>query len=235
MNKNILSAAFLLGGLFIGLSVSLAVIAPRQAAAPKYNNTLQQSIYTPTMQPLLWEKNAPHRAEWSRHLFREIEKNIDALDKASDMDYFCPKYDSLDKQQKINVWAQLFAAMALYESNFQPTARYVEPTRDIDPVTNGPVISEGLLQLGYSDKLYHGCNFNWAADQRYSETDSRRTILDPYNNLSCGVIIMTHQIQKYGSIVISHGAYWAVLKIGHRNIKLEEIKKIINNYDMCVK
>ena len=171
------------------------------------------------------------------HLFREIEKNIDILDKASDMDYFCPNYDSLEKYQKINVWAQLFAAMSYYESAFQPTARFVEPTRDIDPVTNGPIISEGLLQLGYSDKLYHGCNFNWVADQRYSETDSRRTILDPYNNLSCGVIIMTHQIQKYGSIVISHGAYWAVLKIGHRNIKLEEIKKIIkwNSYTVFQK
>jgi hypothetical protein len=44
---------------------------------------------------------------------------------------------------------------------------------------------------------------------------------------------MSQQIEKYGSIVISRGAYWAVLKIGHPHIKIEQIKKIISNYRMC--
>jgi hypothetical protein len=232
MKNYILNAAFFFGGFLIGLSIGLTLHGEKTEPT-KYTNTLQQSTYTPTMQPLLWEKNAPHRKEWSKHLFREVEKNIDILDKASDMDYFCPSYSKLEKQQRINVWAQLFVAMSYYESAFKPTARYVEPTRDIDPVTGGPVISEGLLQLGYSDKLYHGCQFNWERDQKYSDEDPRKTILDPYTNLSCGVMIMTQQIQKYGSIAINNGAYWAVIKIGHRNQKTKEIKEIIINYDMC--
>jgi hypothetical protein len=76
---------------FIGISISLALHAPRQEEAPKYNNTLQQTIYSPTMQPLLWEKNAPQRVQWSKHLFREIEKILIFWIKPETKEFFNPK------------------------------------------------------------------------------------------------------------------------------------------------
>lgn len=235
--KNIyLISALFFGSFFISLSIGAALRSGvENEKETKYNNTLQQSINPPpTMLPLLWEKGSPTRVEWSRHLFREIEKSFDTLDKASDMDYFCPNYSKLEHQQKINIWAQLFATMAYYESAFIPTARFVEPTRELDPVTKKPIVSEGLLQLGYSDSLYHGCNFNWEYDQQFSDEDPRKTILNPYKNLSCGVLIMADQIKKYGSISISRGAYWAVIKYDHRNEKIKQIKQTMINYSMCI-
>jgi hypothetical protein len=123
--------------------------------------------------------------------------------------------------------------MAFYESSFNPAARFVEPMRELDPVTKMPIVSEGLLQLGYSDNLYHGCHFDWAKDSSLDTADPKKTILDPYTNLQCGIIIMSQQIEKYGSIVINRGAYWAVIKKGHPNIKVEQIKKIVTNLEIC--
>lgn len=232
MNKYILIAAIFVGGLMVGFSASTT---NKKANIPTYSNTLQESISPPQMLPLIWESKVPEGKKWSEHLYSEIETNFDVLDKASDMQFFCPNYANLAIYQKINIWAQLFAAMSYYESSFNPTSRYLEPTAELDPVTKTAIISEGLLQLGYSDVLFHRCKFNWERDSKLASGDPNKTILNPYTNLSCGVKIMCDQINKYGAIIIDRGAYWAVIKLNHRNQKLDQIKKIISGYEMCNK
>jgi hypothetical protein len=235
MNKITYILAFANGFLFgFATAILFNVFGPEQEnmSTPKYSNTLQQTISPPEMLPLAWEKD-PSRKKWSQYLFTEIEKNIDILDKAKDIEYFCPNYALLKSYEKINVWGQLIAGMAYYESSFDPTARYLEPMSEYDPVTGNAIVSEGLLQLGYSDALYHGCNFNWNIDSQLEPGDPRKTILDPYRNLNCGIIILSKQIQKHGNIMINKGAYWAVIKTGHRNNKSQQIRKLISNYSMC--
>lgn len=231
MNKYNLFLFTFLGAILVSLSFVLLI--DKSSKVAMYNNTLQHDINPPRMQPLLWESKIPESRFWSQHLFSEIQENFDILDKASDMDYFCPNYALLQKSEKINVWGQLIASMAYFESGFKLSARYVEPMSEVDPVTKLPVVSEGLLQLGYSDVLYHGCEFDWSNDSKLSPEDINKTIFDPYLNLSCGIKILTKQIKKHGAICINRGAYWAVIKIGHRNVKIEKIKNIITGYKMC--
>jgi len=233
--KHILFFAFL-SGLLAGLCISLEtkeLKEPKSPAVATTEATHQETKNLPRMEPLMWEKNNPARKQWSEYLYTQIEKSFDILDSADDMEYFCSNYKALSNYQKINVWGQLFAVMAFYESSFNPSIRHVEPMSEIDPVTKSPIVSEGLLQLGYSDILYHGCNFDWDADSQLDVNDPKKSIFNPYKNLNCGVKIMTNQIKKHGSIIIDRGAYWAVIKTGYRNEKLTEIKNIVSKYYMC--
>lgn len=190
---------------------------------------------SPKLFPLEWENNNPHRIKWTEHVYGLIEQNFESLELANDIDYFCPNYKNLVHKQKINIWGQLIASMSFFESTFNPKARIISPSKTLDLVTNKPLVSEGLLQLGYIDNINHKCNFNWQKDSKYNEDDSRKTILNPYRNLSCGVAILTEQILKHKSIIIKKGAYWAVIKKDHPNSKIGQIKQMFNGYVICEK
>ena len=53
--------------------------------------------------------------------------------------------------------------------------------------------SEGLLQLAYADHKRYGCDFNWQVDRALKANDPAKTILQPKNNLECGVKILVNQ------------------------------------------
>jgi hypothetical protein len=102
----------------------------------------------------------------------------------TDVTLFCPKYFSLSTDLKVNFWGALFAG-------YNPTSRYQETTMATDPVTHPPVYSEGLLQLSYQDITgWSFCDFDWSQDRTLSPKDPKKTILDPYRNLECGIKIM---------------------------------------------
>ncbi len=103
-----------------------------------------------------------------------------------------------------------------------------------DPVTGKAVYSEGLLQLSYQDiEWAPWCKFNWSKDKNLSATDPRKTILDPYLNLDCGVGIMAQQIKKKGDIVVSSGVYWAVIKSGGKYQHVSEIQSTVKSLSLC--
>jgi len=188
----------------------------------------------PIMKPLLWEQKNPKRIKWSEHTFQQIYRNYDSFDNVKDMQFFCPNFYNLNRDQKVNVWGQLIAAMSWYESGHNPKARFPQPSLGIDPITNKYTCAEGLLQLGYADTMWHSqCDFNWTQDIQFEENDSRKTTFDPYINLKCGIGILANQIQRHGKIILNRGAYWSVLKDGHKNSRLEGIRKIVIQYDMC--
>jgi hypothetical protein len=150
------------------------------------------------------------------------------------MDRFCPKYYSLTGEQKMNAVGMLISAIVKYESNFDPLMRYREATMGSDPVTGQPVYSEGLLQLSYQDvTAWAFCKFDWNADKKLAATDPRRTILDPYNNLECGVRILSEQVDRTGHIVIDNGAYWAVIKEQGKYEKINEIASLVKTLNFC--
>lgn len=188
----------------------------------------------PIMKPLAWERDHRHRSRWSEHVFQQVYRNYETLNRVRDMDLFCPNYYNLNRDERVNVWGQLIAAMAWYESGWNRKARYGEPRLGIDQITNRMVHSEGLLQLGYADTMWHSyCDFDWTQDIQFEDNDGRKTIFDPYLNLSCGIGILTSQIRRTERIVLGEGAYWAVIKKGHRNEKIAGIRKMVMQLDMC--
>ena len=79
------------------------------------------------MSSLAWETSAhPERQAWSQYLqYLVLNDWSSLLNGASDMKNFCPKYNSLSNNQKANAWAQLFVAMAKYESAYNPLSRKI--------------------------------------------------------------------------------------------------------------
>lgn len=199
--------------------------APVTDSAPSYK-----------MAPLSWESSKyPERTQWSAYLQKIILEDWNSLlPGANDITNFCPRYHSLDNNERANVWAQLFAAIAKYESGYSPVSRMHETTMGTDPVTRGPVYSEGLLQLSYQDVQWAPwCKFDWSKDKNLSPTDPRKTILSPYLNLDCGVGIMAKQIKSKGSIVVSSGVYWAVIKSGGRYQQISNIQSMVKALSLC--
>jgi hypothetical protein len=175
--------------------------------------------------------------DWSSFIFAEIELYGQALlsTPVIDVGTFCPNYDSLSKYQKINFWGALISGMVRYESNYNPTMRYVESTMGADPITGVQVASEGLLQLSYQDsKWYPFCNeFSWEADKNLAANDPRKTILDPYKNLRCGLKILNQQIANKKEITVSKGAYWAVILEGGKYQQIAGIAAITGRLSFC--
>ncbi|MGZ5279800.1 MAG: transglycosylase SLT domain-containing protein [Pseudobdellovibrionaceae bacterium] len=183
---------------------------------------------------LMWETVKPGTKPWSTFTFDLLQTVATDIVKAQDMSRFCKKYSFLNDNQKINVAGQLIAAIVKYESGFNPLSRFHESNMGTDPITGKPVYSEGLMQLSYQDiQGYPFCKFDWAKDKNLKVDDPKKTILDPYINLACGVQILSRQVKRKGFIVVSSGAYWAVIKENGRFEKIDEIAAIVNSLKMC--
>jgi hypothetical protein len=194
---------------------------------------------TPTpstkMEALAWESSTkPERKQWSAYTMQVIDQEFERFSQAGDATIFCPKYNSLTRDQKINFFGQLIAGISYYESGWSPVSRMQETTMGTDPVTGLPVYSEGLLQLSYQDIQWATyCEFDWSVDKFLSPTDPKKTILDPYKNLRCGIKILADQIARKKAIVLSSGVYWAVIKDGGRYEKIDEIAAITKRLSFC--
>lgn len=213
---------------------------PKEPTEPSQPNQPSQPSEPPTpsykMVPLVWESSKnPERSQWSQYLHKMILEDWNTLLPGSDdITDFCPRYNTLDNNQRANVWAQLFAAVSKYESGFNPASRMHETTMGTDPITRKPVYSEGLLQLSYQDIQWAPwCKFDWSKDRNLAATDPQKTILDPYKNLDCGVGIMAKQIKTKGNIVIRSGVYWAVLKSGGMYNQVSNIQSIVRSLSLC--
>ncbi len=188
-----------------------------------------------------WNDKNPNGAQWTAYAQDAIAKYGSALIRgSSDVASFCPNFDRLGTQDRIDFWVQLLAAMTKYESGFNPASRMVETTMPNDPTTGAPTSSEGLLQLSYSDEqvFKHSvptdvCNFDYQSDRQYRVTDIRRSILDPKNNITCAVGILNHQVQKYDLIATGAPAYWAVIKTNRSTNKLAAIRAITRSLAFC--
>jgi hypothetical protein len=71
-----------------------------------------------------------------------------------------------------------------------------------------------LLQLTYEDQKRYGCDFDWEADKTLQANDPAKTILQPKNNLECGVKILDKQIIESHKPLLSQSGYWSTLRPG---------------------
>ncbi len=218
---------------------------PQPVPAPKPPVTTTDSY---KFLPLAWELKTAKQLpvgvtpvdvkRWSQHIYNTIAKEESQMlgqNVADDVEIFCPKYRSLNDKQRLNFWGQFFAAVSYFESSWDPTVQFVEKTQPLDPVTGKPTKSEGLLQLSYKDQKNYrmSCGFSYTYDKLLTEKDRRRSILDPYKNLRCGIKIMATQLKKYRKIGMSLNVYWAVLKTNGAYTKVPQISKMTQQLGFC--
>ena len=136
---------------------------------------------------------------------------------ARDVRPFCPRFGLLSKGDKRAFWAYFFQALAGAEAGLRPTTnvRHTEPEVAVkDDVTRRMVRSQGLLQLTYMDAKRYSCDFDWEADRKLPEKDPERTILQPKNNLECGVKILSNQLFVLHRPLFWKKGYWSTLESG---------------------
>lgn len=133
-----------------------------------------------------------------------------------DVRRFCPRFYRMSDEQKRQFWAYFFQALAGAEAGLNPTShvRHIGAIDPIDDVTHRPLHCEGLLQLAYEDAQRYGCNFDWAADKELKPGSPERTILQPKNNLECGVKILARQIIDNHEPLFTSKSYWSTLRPG---------------------
>ncbi len=134
-----------------------------------------------------------------------------------DVRRYCPRFYEMPDVDKRAFWAYFFQALAGAEAGLDPKTRvrHTEPAVAVkDGVTGRAVHSEGLLQLTYEDQERYGCDFDWERDRKLPPSDASRTILQPKNNLECGVKILTKQIIDGRKPLLSSSGYWSTLRPG---------------------
>lgn len=152
---------------------------------------------------------------WSTLIERSLPANLLSHRRARAVMSLCPRFRRLTRAERRQFWAYFFQALAGAEAGLKPTVvvHHLEPQVDVvDLVTHRRVRQEGLLQLTYMDSPRYGCSFDWAKDQLLPEHDPARTILQPKNNLLCGIRIVEDQLIKRHEPLLSSLSYWSTLR-----------------------
>jgi hypothetical protein len=136
---------------------------------------------------------------------------------AKELKGFCPRFSAMTNADKRAYWAYFFQALAGAEAGLRSTADVRHTEREVavrDAVTHRMVRAEGLLQLTYEDAERYGCEFDWEQDRELPAHDPGKTILEPRNNLLCGVRILTRQLIDQRKPLLSKSSYWSTLRPG---------------------
>jgi hypothetical protein len=152
---------------------------------------------------------------WDRIIEEALPASMLSTQVPHDVRRFCPRFYVMGAADKRAFWAYFFQALAGAEASLDPTTRvrHTEPEVAVrDEVTGKMVRSQGLLQLTYEDQKRYGCDFDWEADRRLKPDDPAKTILQPKNNLQCGVKILARQIIDRHKPLFSRSGYWSTLR-----------------------
>ncbi len=152
-----------------------------------------------------------------------------------DVRKFCPRFYTMSEVDKRAFWAYFFQALAGAEAGLNPTTRVRQPQPEvsqIDPVTGHTARTEGLLQLSYEDQKRYGCDFDWDKDKTLPPKDPAKTIMQPKNNLECGIKILNNQIITQKRPLLYKSGYWSTLQPGRKSYRVFA-KEMINPPAAC--
>jgi hypothetical protein len=155
--------------------------------------------------------------EWDKFIEKSLPPKLLSSRRERQVKMLCPRFNRMSQTDRRAFWAYFFQALAGAEAGLKPTAdvRHTEPeVAVIDPVTHRITRQEGLLQLGYYDSERYGCDFDWNKDKELPEHDPEKTILQPKNNLDCGIRILSNQLLVQHKPVLSETSYWVTLRPG---------------------
>jgi hypothetical protein len=211
------------------------------AVAPMANDNIQdahaQELAPPPVQPELKvapatpiaEKKAElgddrtWNPEWDLWIETALPPELLSPKVAKAVKPFCPRFNSLNEGDKRVFWAYFVQALAGAEAGLVPTTnvRHMDAVLQVrDDVTHRMVRQEGLLQLTYMDQERYGCDFDWDKDKELPEHDPAKTILQPKNNLLCGVNIIKNQLIDQQKPLLSSSSYFSTLQPGTVSVKV---------------
>jgi hypothetical protein len=152
--------------------------------------------------------------EWDKIVEQALPPELLSSQVARDVRPFCPRFNHMTEVDRRAFWAYFFQALSGAEAGLVPTTdvRHAQPEVAVkDTVTKRKVRSEGLLQLTYMDADRYGCDFDWDKDKVLPEKDPAKTILQPRNNLTCGIKIIDNQLIALHRPLLTRKSYWSPL------------------------
>jgi hypothetical protein len=173
--------------------------------------------------------------DWDKLVEQSVPPELLSNKRERAVKSLCPRFNSMSDVDKRTFWAYFFQALAGAEAGLKQTAnvRHTGPeVAVIDTVSHRTVRQEGLLQLTYMDGPRYSCNFNWDADKDLPEHDPAKTILQPKNNLLCGIKILDNQLLVQHKPLLSKSSYWVTLRPGTMSFQLF-IKQMANEPAAC--
>lgn len=196
----------------------------QQAAAPPPKPQLKAAPPTPIAEKKeeLGDDDT-WNPDWDKFVELSLPPQLLSSAVARDVRPFCPRFATMAEPDKRAFWAYFFQALAGAEAGLKPTTdvRHTEPEIAVkDDVTHRMVRSEGLLQLTYMDAQRYGCDFDWDKDKTLPAKDPSRTILQPRNNLGCGIKILENQLIDQGKPLLSRSSYWSTLQPGRPSYRV---------------
>jgi hypothetical protein len=221
------------------LSVAMLALAGCNSRHAETQLPVQPEVKAAPATPIAEKKEELGKASWDPQWDAVIEKALPPEMLSSRMERavkpFCPRFNSLSEVDRRAYWAYFFQALAGAEAGLVPTTdvRHTEPEVAVkDTVTKRMVRSEGLLQLTYMDADRYGCDFDWEKDRQLSEKDPAKTILQPANNLTCGIKILDNQLINRGKPLVSSASYWSTLQPGTVSYRVF-VKQMQNVPEVC--
>lgn len=169
-----------------------------------------------------WEKTIAGSSTWSAALIGYVTAAFPILSKATDIGTFCPTFASLTDVQKIHVLSELMVWTAYFESSWEPA----ENSQDVGTAANKDTWSVGLWQMSVVDQANYGLKFG------YTFSDLQQ----PGPNARLAIAVLSHQVAKYGTILIpagSPGLYWATLHPGGKYDASSSIKSHTKAITYC--
>jgi hypothetical protein len=153
--------------------------------------------------------------QWDRIIEKTLPPEMLSSQVPHDVRRFCPRFYEMGETDKRAFWAYFFQALAGAEAGLNPNTsiRHTKPEGAKRDEARGQAMrSEGLLQLAYADQKRYGCDFNWQVDRLLKANDPAKTILQPKNNLECGVKILVNQIIVQHKPLLTRSGYWSTLQ-----------------------
>jgi len=150
----------------------------------------------------------PWNPQWDQIIEQALPPEMLSSQVPQDVRRLCPRFYEMGETDKRTFWAYFFQALAGAEAGLNPntSVRHPEPEGTI------ALRSEGLLQLAYADHKRYGCDFNWQVDHVLKANDPAKTILQPKNNLECGVKILVKQTLVQHKPLLTRSGYWSTLQ-----------------------
>jgi hypothetical protein len=149
----------------------------------------------------------PWNPQWDQIIEKALPAEMLSSQVPRGVRRFCPRFYEIDETDKRTFWAYFFQALAGAEAGLNPNSSI----RHSEPEGAMATRSEGLLQLAYADHKRYGCDFDWQVDRALKANDPAKTILQPKNNLECGVKILVNQTIVQHKPLLTRSGYWSTL------------------------
>lgn len=172
----------------------------------------------------------PWNPQWGRIVEKAVPPAMLSRQVPGDVRRFCPRFYEMSMTNQRTFWAYFFQALAGAEADLNPdaVAHHRKREREIGIERR----SEGLLQLAYEDRKRYGCDFSIQMDRGLGVDNPERTILQPRNNLECGVKILDDQIIVHHRPLLTRRSYWSPLRPGEPS-ELHFLKQMTNPPAAC--